>query len=536
MEIASGVAAPASRNDPCPCGSGRRYKICHGAIGAPGASVTAARSKYRAPASEWGNLDEPTRDALGVLMERALAFQQGDRAEEAAQSYREVLAIAPGTHDALHMLGVIELARDDPDEAERLILAALALRPGYPAITHNVALARDAQIARSRALPEQLCEHALPLLADLALGGPAVPVVSAWSAQASSQLHLIGCSSDLSGDAWILARLAEILASARPEVWVTDTTIRAEVGGVRAEAIDGTAGHVPRGGIHLFVGTQLGDLDWLRWAEADRVIVLYTGGPPSQILDGLRGIACDGRRRVELWCFTRALAARFGTSALVAPIPIALVPQLAAPSRATLPLGEWTVEARPPFVVGVVGQDGIALADARNPGFLTKLALHAGRLHVYDPGRLRYELGANPSVRFLPRVPGGELAFLRSLGCYVHRALPWWDDAAGRILATALACGLPVLCPRGSAFAESIAHGVDGLLYGDDAEATAFVKDLARAPSWGDALGAAARARAREEGAPAILARRYTELLYAEAASTAPPPANSTIHPVQEVA
>jgi len=26
------IAAPASRNDPCPCGSGRRYKHCHGAV------------------------------------------------------------------------------------------------------------------------------------------------------------------------------------------------------------------------------------------------------------------------------------------------------------------------------------------------------------------------------------------------------------------------------------------------------------------------------------------------------------------------
>ena len=27
------VAAPASRNAPCPCGSGRKYKHCHGAAG-----------------------------------------------------------------------------------------------------------------------------------------------------------------------------------------------------------------------------------------------------------------------------------------------------------------------------------------------------------------------------------------------------------------------------------------------------------------------------------------------------------------------
>lgn len=30
--VAGEVAAPASRNAPCPCGSGRKYKHCHGAV------------------------------------------------------------------------------------------------------------------------------------------------------------------------------------------------------------------------------------------------------------------------------------------------------------------------------------------------------------------------------------------------------------------------------------------------------------------------------------------------------------------------
>ena len=31
---------PASRNDPCPCGSGKRYKACHGALASVGAAPT----------------------------------------------------------------------------------------------------------------------------------------------------------------------------------------------------------------------------------------------------------------------------------------------------------------------------------------------------------------------------------------------------------------------------------------------------------------------------------------------------------------
>jgi uncharacterized protein YecA (UPF0149 family) len=32
------MAAKAGRNDPCPCGSGKKYKKCHGAGGVAGIS------------------------------------------------------------------------------------------------------------------------------------------------------------------------------------------------------------------------------------------------------------------------------------------------------------------------------------------------------------------------------------------------------------------------------------------------------------------------------------------------------------------
>jgi hypothetical protein len=35
-------AATPRRNDPCPCGSGRRYKHCHGAVAAGDVAATRA--------------------------------------------------------------------------------------------------------------------------------------------------------------------------------------------------------------------------------------------------------------------------------------------------------------------------------------------------------------------------------------------------------------------------------------------------------------------------------------------------------------
>lgn len=111
------------RNDPCPCGSGKRYKHCCGS------AVTAAA--------------KPPAPALDVkrLMSDALAAQQVRRLDEAERLYRQALVLAPDIPDALHMLGVIRYERRDYEESRRLILRALDLTGWrYPSFRHNLGL------------------------------------------------------------------------------------------------------------------------------------------------------------------------------------------------------------------------------------------------------------------------------------------------------------------------------------------------------------------------------------------------------------
>ncbi len=128
------------RNDPCPCGSGKRYKHCCGSTAAAATSTGAARAQR--------------------LMAAALAAQQARRLDEAERLYREALALAPDTADALHMLGVIRYERRDYDEAKTLILRALDLTGWrFASYRHNLGLvvaranvkgALEAQHARQR--------------------------------------------------------------------------------------------------------------------------------------------------------------------------------------------------------------------------------------------------------------------------------------------------------------------------------------------------------------------------------------------------
>src|SRR5690242_6009383 len=203
--MTAAVQRAVSRNDPCPCGSGRRYKDCHGSLraGGPAAVATPAlrKSRYRPGADDWAAISEDDCDRLGAMMERALSEQLAQRVLEAERLYRAVLEEAPQTHDALHMLGVIRLGLGDLTDAEQLIKRAMALRPEYPGIASNWALVRRSIDARDNRGIEILCEHALPLLVqslrmsgkDRAMSPKAPPAVA-------PDLHIVAPADDAVGD------------------------------------------------------------------------------------------------------------------------------------------------------------------------------------------------------------------------------------------------------------------------------------------------------------------------------------------------
>jgi len=109
-----------SRNAPCPCGSGRRFKHCCGVSAAPTEPAPAA----------------PAADAFGA----AQALHREGRIDEAERRYRDILAADPGHAGALHFLGVCAYQRGDDDTAARHIEAALAAHPREPMANNNLGL------------------------------------------------------------------------------------------------------------------------------------------------------------------------------------------------------------------------------------------------------------------------------------------------------------------------------------------------------------------------------------------------------------
>jgi len=123
---------PAGRNDPCPCGSGLRYKQCHGALPA---AATAA---------------EPNAAQPDTLARRGFEAHKRNDLDAAELNYRAALAKAPEHAGALHYLGVVLYQRNRPAEAMPLLDRAVALAPDEPEYHNNrglalVALQRDGE-------------------------------------------------------------------------------------------------------------------------------------------------------------------------------------------------------------------------------------------------------------------------------------------------------------------------------------------------------------------------------------------------------
>src|SRR5258706_1037761 len=122
----------AARNSPCPCGSGKRYKDCHGAL--------------RAPDEMPGLPMPPGTGDRQRRMFAALEAQQAARVDDAAALYQSVLEEEPDNFDALHMLGVIRYGLGELSQAEALVRRAITVNPRVAAAHTNLRLiltARD---------------------------------------------------------------------------------------------------------------------------------------------------------------------------------------------------------------------------------------------------------------------------------------------------------------------------------------------------------------------------------------------------------
>ncbi|MGZ3238893.1 MAG: O-linked N-acetylglucosamine transferase family protein [Burkholderiaceae bacterium] len=98
------------RNDPCPCGSGKKYKTCCGAAGLI-------------------PTQQPVRAHIPDMMAQALHLCQTGMLREAEALYRDVLVKNPTNADALNNLGLIAIQSGRLEEARDCFQRAIKVNP-----------------------------------------------------------------------------------------------------------------------------------------------------------------------------------------------------------------------------------------------------------------------------------------------------------------------------------------------------------------------------------------------------------------------
>ena len=125
MVSAMRAATPVGRNDPCPCGSGRKFKRCHGAQSESAAAAPAAlRAADPAVLAGWFRL-------------AVEAFERDDE-RTAAEHAQRILGVDANHVDALNLLGIIACRAGQYGRSNQLLNRAIALRPGEAQFVMNL--------------------------------------------------------------------------------------------------------------------------------------------------------------------------------------------------------------------------------------------------------------------------------------------------------------------------------------------------------------------------------------------------------------
>lgn len=239
----------------------------------------------------------------------------------------------------------------------------------------------------------------------------------------------------------------------------------------------------PRQGVFLFVGAYFEIGAWWRWAKPARTLLLYNIVNRKRLDYTLRRLTLDGQREVEMIYASDNLKIDAGLPGIVEDSPIDL--DVYAPSAA----------ARDnTFVVGRASRDDpVKFADG-DPALYERLAGAGFRVRIAGGTCLRERVAAHSRIELLPMMsPLALPAFMQNLDCFLYRTSALWPEAYGRVVAEAMACGVPPIVGSTAGIAQHLRHGVNGFIADSNDEVMDILLRLKDDRALQARVGAAAR-------------------------------------------
>ena len=129
--------AKTGRNDPCPCGTGKKYKQCCLARDEAAAATARAAQPVAAPARrpKFVNLFQQGDRGVDELTEASNAvvgLVRAGKLDEAEKAAHDLLARFPDVHDGYDRLGMVCEARGDHRQAAEYYRNAIAVIRSHP--------------------------------------------------------------------------------------------------------------------------------------------------------------------------------------------------------------------------------------------------------------------------------------------------------------------------------------------------------------------------------------------------------------------
>jgi glycosyltransferase involved in cell wall biosynthesis len=243
----------------------------------------------------------------------------------------------------------------------------------------------------------------------------------------------------------------------------------------------------PRTGTFVFVGVYWEFGEWLRHARPDRVILIYNIVDPEGLAYRLDDFREFGIENVELRFASEMLAQHAGgRRGTVEYSPIDLENLVPKPK---------SVSGRP--VIGRHSRDQRFKHHSDDPAFYRKLVRDGFDVKLMG-GTCLEELSGEQGIELLPvnSVPVHE--FLQSLDIFFYRTDPAWTEAYGRVIAEAMACGLPCVAESAAGYNNLIESGESGYLFDTEGEAQSILLRLQDDPELRARIGGAARSSITE--------------------------------------